>query len=156
MKTTHMLVAAAAATLGLTAINTPGPARAAAAQLAPSGLMSTRSGAGPDADGAFVALTQFSEPTGEKLYRRVCAGCHMPDAKGANQGAGFYPALAGDQNLAAPGYPLMVVLHGRHGMPAVGRMMNDDQVAAVVNYVRTNFGNAYKDKVSAADARAAR
>ena len=155
MKTCSLLMAAAAATLVLAAFNTPGPASAATA-LGPSGLMSIRSGAGPDADGAFDTLTRFGEPTGEKLYRRVCAGCHMPDAKGANQGAGFYPALAGDQNLAAPGYPLTVVLHGRHGMPAVGRMMSDEQVAAVVNYVRTNFGNAYTDKVSAADAKAAR
>lgn len=156
MKMTHVLLAAATATLGLATLNSPGPARAAAPHLAPSGLMSLTSGAAPDTDGAFVSLVAFSEPTGEKLYRRVCAGCHMPDAKGATQGAGFYPALAGDRNLAAPGYPLTVVLHGRHGMPAVGRMMSDDQVAAVVNYVRTNFGNAYKDKVSAADAKAAR
>jgi mono/diheme cytochrome c family protein len=35
-------------------------------------------------------------------------------------------------------------------------MMNDQQVADVVNYVRTNFGNKYKDKVTAADAKATR
>lgn len=152
MNRMSVLLAVATMALGLAALN----AADAAAPLAPSGMMSLRSGGGADADGAFVSLAQFSEPTGEKLYARVCAGCHMPDAKGANQGPGFYPALAGDPNLAAPGYPLMVVLHGRHGMPAVGRMMNDDQVAAVVNYVRTNFGNKYKDKVTPAQARAAR
>ena len=27
-------------------------------------------------------------------------------------------------------------------------MMNDDQVAAVVNYVRTHFGNDYRDAVT--------
>jgi len=156
MKMTHALLAAATATLALATLNNAGPVHAAPAHLAPSGLMSLRSGAAPDADGAFATLVQFSEPTGEKLYRRVCAGCHMPDAKGTTQGAGFYPALAGDQNLAAPGYPLMVVLHGRHGMPAVGQMMSDEQVAAVVNYVRTNFGNAYKDKVTPEEAKAAR
>jgi mono/diheme cytochrome c family protein len=155
MKTMTVVLAAAAATFGLAAAGVAGPARAVAVS-APPGLMAWRSGDGPDADGAFDSIAQFSEPTGEKMYRRVCAGCHMPDAKGANQGAGFYPALAGDQNLAAPGYPLMVVLHGRHGMPAVGRMMSDDQVAAVVNYVRTNFGNKFADKVTAADAKAAR
>jgi mono/diheme cytochrome c family protein len=30
-------------------------------------------------------------------------------------------------------------------MPPVGQMMSDEQVAAVVNYVRTHFGNNYKD-----------
>ena len=29
-------------------------------------------------------------------------------------------------------------------MPPVGAMMSDDQVAAVVNYVRTHFGNQYR------------
>lgn len=108
-----------------------------------------------DADGAFVSLMKFSEPDGAKLYNRVCAGCHMPDAKGA-KGAGFYPALAANQKLAAGGYPTYVVLHGLNGMPAVGKMMTDQQVADVVNYVRTHFGNRYKDAVTAEDAKAVR
>jgi len=37
-------------------------------------------------------------------------------------------------------------------MPPVGQMMTDQQVADVVNYVRTHFGNRYKDAVTAADA----
>lgn len=45
---------------------------------------------------------------------------------------------------------------GLHGMPAVGRMMTDQQVADVVNYVRTHFGNKYKDSVTAAQVKAAR
>jgi len=108
-----------------------------------------------DADGAFVVGSTFSEPTGEKLYRRVCAACHMPDAKGA-VGAGAYPALAKNPKLAAGGYPLYVVLHGLNGMPAVGSMMTDQQAADVVNYVRTHFGNKYKDAVTAAEAKATR
>ena len=36
------------------------------------------------------------------------------------------------------------------------RDMSDEQVAAVVNYVRTHFGNNYQDVVTAADAKAAR
>lgn len=108
-----------------------------------------------DADGAFVVPYKFSEPDGEKLYRRVCAGCHMPDAKGA-VGAGFYPALAKNPKLAAGGYPVYVVMKGLNGMPAIGGMMSDQQVADVVNYVRTHFGNKYKDAVTAADVKAAR
>lgn len=108
-----------------------------------------------DADGAFVLSDRFSEPDGARLYKRVCAGCHMPDGKGAT-GAGTYPALAGNEKLAAGGYPLYVVLHGLHGMPPVGEMMTDQQVADVVNYVRTHFGNRYKDKVTAAEAKATR
>lgn len=52
--------------------------------------------------------------------------------------------------------PVYVILHGQKGMPPVGSMMSDDQVAAVVNYVRTNFGNDYKDPVTAEDVAGAR
>jgi mono/diheme cytochrome c family protein len=38
----------------------------------------------------------------------------------------------------------------------LGGMMSDDQVADVVNYVRSHFGNDYRDAVSAATVRAAR
>ena len=41
-------------------------------------------------------------------------------------------------------------------MPPVGQMMSDQQIADVINYVRTHFGNAYDDVVSAADVGAAR
>jgi mono/diheme cytochrome c family protein len=108
-----------------------------------------------DADGAFVSARTFSEPDGEKMYRRVCAGCHMPDAKGA-VGAGMYPALAANKKLAASGYPVYVITHGLNGMPAIGRQMSDQQVADVVNYVRSNFGNKYKDKVKPEDVKAVR
>lgn len=98
---------------------------------------------------------RFSEQTGEALYANVCQACHMAKGEGA-VGAGRYPALAKNQNLAASGYVLYVVLNGQKAMPPFARMMNDDQVAAVVNYVRTNFGNSYADPVTAADVKSAR
>ncbi|CAI2934230.1 c-type cytochrome [Aminobacter niigataensis] len=92
----------------------------------------------------------FSEKTGQELYANVCQACHMDQGQGA-VGAGKYPALAKNVNLEAGGYPVFVILHGLKGMPPVGKMMSDDQIAAVVNYVRTNFGNDYKDAVTAED-----
>lgn len=108
-----------------------------------------------DADGAFVSGAKFSEPDGATLYKRVCASCHMADAKGAD-GAGFYPALAKNPKLEAGGYPAYVVVKGMNGMPAIGEMMTDQQVADVVNYVRTHFGNKYRDVVTAADVKSVR
>lgn len=105
------------------------------------------------ADSAGVTFSQgdkFTEETGQALYANICAACHMDQGQGA-VGAGKYPALAKNANLEAGGYPIYVILHGLKGMPPVGQMMSDDQVAAVVNYVRTNFGNNYEDKVSAED-----
>jgi mono/diheme cytochrome c family protein len=51
---------------------------------------------------------------------------------------------------------LRVVLHGARAMPPVGRMMSDAQVADVVNYLRTHFGNDYTDAVTPEAVKAAR
>jgi mono/diheme cytochrome c family protein len=98
---------------------------------------------------------RFIEQSGEELFANVCRGCHMSDGKGAT-GAGTYPSLAGNSNLESSGYPVGIVVNGQRGMPPFGAMMNDDQVAAVVNYVRTHFGNGYPDAVTAEDVRAVR
>jgi mono/diheme cytochrome c family protein len=98
---------------------------------------------------------EFSERGGADLFRNVCAGCHQADAKGAS-GAGRYPPLAEDDKLASADFMLGVLLRGLDGMPPVGGMMSDAQVADVANYVRTHFGNAYPDAISAADVAAAR
>lgn len=88
----------------------------------------------------------FSEQNGEALFVSACQACHMEGGKGA-VGAGTYPALANNSNLAGH-YAVYVVLHGAKGMPPMGEMLSDEQVAVVVNYVRTHFGNAYKDPVT--------
>ena len=100
----------------------------------------------------FSSGYRFVEMTGEELFGNVCQGCHMPDAAGAI-GAGSYPSLVGNRNLEASGYPVYLVVNGRRGMPGFGEMMTDGQVAAVVNYLRTHFGNNYQDVVTARDVR---
>jgi mono/diheme cytochrome c family protein len=97
----------------------------------------------------------FDEQSGRSLYTEVCQDCHMADGKGAGA-AGRYPSLAGNTKLEAAGYPLTMVLQGRNGMPPVGKMMSDEQVAMVVNYVRTHFGNAYTDAVKPEDVKGLR
>ncbi|WP_420963163.1 c-type cytochrome [Brucella sp. IR073] len=107
--------------------------------------------ASPDISGQ----TDFQEQAGAALYADSCQACHMDKGQGA-AGAGRYPALADNPNLAESSYPVYIVLHGLDGMPPVGQMMSDAQVAAVINYVRTHFGNNYKDAVTARDVAAAR
>lgn len=94
------------------------------------------------------AGAQFSERSGPELYAAICQACHMANAKGS-EGAGHYPALAANPNLAASGYILHNVLHGRHGMPGFKDELDDAQVAAVINHVRTHYGNQYTDDVTA-------
>jgi mono/diheme cytochrome c family protein len=97
----------------------------------------------------------FSEKSGEQLFYGICRGCHMSDGKGAI-GAGTYPSLVGDRNLQASGYPIGVVVNGQRGMPAFGAMMSNDQVAAVVNYLRAHLDNDYREDVTADDVKAFR
>ena len=79
----------------------------------------------------------------------------MPDGKGA-QGAGHYPALADNPAVETVPSVIVNVLHGRRGMPSFGDVMNDDQVAAVVNYTRTHFGNRFAGSVTPSQVRSLR
>ena len=100
--------------------------------------------------GSFTDMGHFAHQDGATLFRAICQGCHMADAKGA-VGAGYYPALAGNQKLASATYPALVVLKGRHGMPAFGDYLSDVQIVEVVNYVRSHFGNQYPDALTQAE-----
>ena len=82
-----------------------------------------------------------------------------PDATTRRPGApspAFSRHLVAYANLEAAGYPVLLVVNGQKAMPAFGRQLDDNQVAAVVNYIRANFGNAYTDRVSTDDVKAAR
>jgi mono/diheme cytochrome c family protein len=103
----------------------------------------------------FGSRAHFTEQGGTAIYGSVCAACHMPNGLGA-VGAGSYPSLAYDQSLAAAAYPVAVVLLGQKAMPSFAETLSDQQIAEVVTYVRTHFGNAYPDAVSAAEVAAAR
>jgi mono/diheme cytochrome c family protein len=105
--------------------------------------------------GAMNRSGPYTFQGGEAVYTNVCQGCHMPNAQGA-VGAGAYPALAKNAKLEVAGYPVSVVVHGQKAMPPFGGLLKDQQIADVVNYVRTHFGNNYKDKVSPADVKTAR
>lgn len=99
--------------------------------------------------------------SGEQIYTQICQGCHMPDGRGA-EGAGRYPALAGNPLLASANYVALTVLNGRRNMPAFKPVanfefffgptsLNDKQVAEIVNYVRTHFGNEFLEPINASD-----
>jgi mono/diheme cytochrome c family protein len=97
--------------------------------------------------------SKVSRPvTGEQVYRAVCQSCHMADARGGT-GAATIPALAGNKALAAPEYPITMIATGRGAMPALTDMLDPGQIAAVVTYVRTHFGNHYTKPVTAQDVR---
>ena len=105
----------------------------------------------------------LANASGEEIYHRVCQGCHMPDGRGA-VGAGTYPALAGNAHLASAQFTATTVALGRRNMPHFAAQadlgefeqfvtlhLDDRQIAAVVNYVRSHFGNRYTDEITPAD-----
>jgi mono/diheme cytochrome c family protein len=110
-------------------------------------------------DSAFTSGTSLSSVGGPEIYSHICQGCHMPGGVGA-VGAGQYPKLAGDPALVSWEYVALTVLNGKNGMPPFGlpadqvmetraAHLSDEQIADVVNYVRSNFGNHYKNKATA-------
>lgn len=116
-----------------------------------------------DAADPLLSPQALKNASGEEIYKHVCQGCHMPDGRGA-QGAGTYPALAENAHLASAQFTAVTVALGRHDMPhfapepGLGEFeafvtlhLDDRQIAAVVNYVRSHFGNRYTDEVTAAD-----
>ena len=112
------------------------------------------------ADSPTVASTGIDSVSGAEIYAHICQACHMAEAQGA-VGAGHYPKLAGDPALVSWQYVALTVLNGRNGMPGFGGSphqyefvfgavrLSDAQVAEVVNYVRSHFGNKWKGGVTA-------
>jgi len=97
----------------------------------------------------------FTQTDGAALYEAICQACHMPAGAGGS-GAGSYPALARNTHLKAKVYPITKVLYGSKAMPPFKGQLSDEQIAAVVGYVRTHFGNRYTDRISPADVKALR
>ncbi len=111
---------------------------------------------------------QLAHASGARLYQHICQACHMPDAEGA-VGAGHIPALARDARLASAQYMAAIVVNGRGDMPAFGPRpdytdleamdhvtLSDAQIAAVINFVRSHFGNHYRDRITTAEVTAIR
>jgi len=126
---------------------------------------------GGDAKPAGDTINPPAEPTpvvaaglsGADEYT-VCATCHQPDGKGL---PGTFPPLAGSELLTGPAEkPIAIVLHGLNGPVTVagaeynGMMMpwgtlSDEQIAAILTYERSSWGNA-ASAVTAAEVAAVR
>lgn len=152
----HVLLLAFSALIAAPALalaQAPAPASAPVAPVPAAAASPPAATPAPPPSPVFSAdMEHFDEHGGEALYRNVCQACHMPDGRGAS-GAGTIPALAGNPHLASRVYVLNTVVNGRKTMPDLGRWLNDRQVADVVNYVRSHFGNAYSDQAQPKEVR---
>ena len=88
---------------------------------------------------------------GRQLYDSKCASCHASDGRGKPP---HYPPLANNQSIEMKSAvnPIRMVLNGGYppgtqknpspyGMPPFAQSLSDDQVAAVVTFIRTSWGN---------------
>ncbi|MEN3365822.1 MAG: hypothetical protein V7606_3096 [Burkholderiales bacterium] len=88
---------------------------------------------------------------GAALFEKHCVDCHKTGGEGAPP---HYPALAGNRGLTASEVvnPVRLTLYGGYppstqgnprpyGMPPFGNVLNDQEIAAVVSYVRNAWGN---------------
>jgi mono/diheme cytochrome c family protein/glucose/arabinose dehydrogenase len=108
----------------------------------------------PDQDaGKLAPLTRAQEERltlGETLYSTQCSACHQPNGSGIH---GISPPLAGSEWVLGNKEVLMrIVLHGIQG-PLVVKgqsfeqhmpgqpMLSDEQIAAVLSYVRREWGH---------------
>jgi mono/diheme cytochrome c family protein len=89
---------------------------------------------------------------GRKIYAKQCFMCHGDEGRGYPSS---YPPIAGNQSItmSSPVNSIRMVLNGGyapgtkknpkpHGMPPFSHILNDDEVAAVVTYIRVVWENS--------------
>jgi mono/diheme cytochrome c family protein/glucose/arabinose dehydrogenase len=92
-----------------------------------------------------TAEQQKQFAAGAEIYKGLCVGCHQEDGKGKDKIAGSLvdsPFV----KVADPNAVIRVLLSGKEGsiglMPPVGATFNDEQIAAVLTFVRRSWGNS--------------
>lgn len=99
----------------------------------------------------FTAVERARYATGHQQYVTTCSACHQVGGTGL---AGVAKPLVGSPWVLGRAERLIrILLHGKEGamlMPPVGAALSNEQVAAVLTYVRRSWGNS----ASAVDAAA--
>lgn len=162
----------AAGSVALAGLSTPGagetftPGRAVTLPAEPVELARLGSGAEPLASVAKSVVNKFDWPNrptptvivapltpaqqkqfaaGAEIYKGLCIGCHQEDGKGKDKiGANLVESPY--VKSVDPNAVIRVLLSGKEGtiglMPPVGGTYSDDQIAAVLTFVRRSWGNS--------------
>ncbi len=130
----------------------------------PSALLAAASGSGELADAAKAILPRLDWPgkpapavavapltaeeqkrfdDGQQVYRNICSGCHQTDGQGREKLA---PSLVSSPYVTAdPSIAARIVLAGKEGkiglMPPQRAVLSDEQIAAVLTYIRREWGH---------------
>src|SRR6185503_1677866 len=89
-----------------------------------------------------TADQQLRFDAGREVYQNICQACHQPDGRGQDKVA---PSLVGSDLALAPAeVTARILLNGKEGsvglMPPLGAALGDEQVAAVLTYIRREWG----------------
>ncbi len=89
---------------------------------------------------------------GSQIYAANCQACHQANGQGL---PGVFPPLAGSPWVTdAPSTLTQILLHGLTGpievlgttyngaMPAFGKQLTDEEIAAVATHIRSQWGNS--------------
>lgn len=86
---------------------------------------------------AVPAMAQDAD--GKALFQRNCAACHQVNGEGVPD---VFPALAGNAFVQGNEKDVIaVVLNGRGGMPTFSKRLTDQDLAIILSYVRSAWGN---------------
>lgn len=161
----------AAGTVALAGLSTPGagesftPGRPVSLPAEPVELARLGAGAEPHATVAKSVVNKLDWPNrpapvvvappltpeqqkqfaaGAEIYKGLCIGCHQEDGKGKDKIGANLVDSTWVKNVD-PNAIIRVLLSGKEGtiglMPPVGGTYSDDQIAAVLTFVRRSWGN---------------
>lgn len=102
--------------------------------------------------GASMAANGVAAADGKKVFTTNCSSCHQATGQGV---PGTFPPLAGNPVVTGNATKVIhIVKYGLSGkidvkgtsyngmMPAWGSQLSDDDIAAVITYVRASWGNS--------------
>jgi len=114
-------------------------------------LPEPRESRSPNAPRGATTVSASVLSRGHAIYNAHCAGCHLSTGRGEPPG---YPPLAQNPSIQMESAvnPIRMVLNGGYppqtagdprpyGMPPFAQIMSDEDIAAVVTYIRVSWGN---------------
>jgi mono/diheme cytochrome c family protein len=112
---------------------------------------SSSSGATASAEATATVAAAPAVADGEKVYNQNCSSCHQPNGQGLPSS---FPPLAGNPTVTGDAAEVIhIVKYGKSGpikvgtaqyngmMPAWGQSLSNADIAAVVTYIRSAWGN---------------
>ena len=97
------------------------------------------SAAAQESGGQTGSDPDFAQEVGQQIYADNCAACHQSSGEGIE---GVYPTLVGSDIVTGDAEGVVnILLNGRGGMPSFSSDLSNEEIAAVISYVRTAWGN---------------